>query len=150
MLGFMKNKLAETISDAHKRFDGRTDVLEGMCAAIVRLAIADGEVEESEIMKGLELMTKHAVIGTAFSATQIEACLMKMNAHANNGFSGKLALKTEFNEMIAKLSTEDREPVGMLLLDVAFADGELEAAEEPVLNDMFTALGLKSYKSYLA
>ena len=52
-----------------------------------------------------------------------------------------VALEREVAEVKAKSSTEDREVMLAVLVDVASSDGEIEAAEKVVVNKIAAKLG---------
>lgn len=129
MFGLFKDKL----QGAANRLSGKTDVLEAVCACAALVAMADGEIEDEEIEEALKQLQSNDTISNAFSGAQIDACLNKMLAKAKGGgFTGKSKLFAELDD-IAK-NPETAELVALIALDIAHADGELEPAEQKVID----------------
>lgn len=143
----MFGKLKERLTGGANKLQGKTDLLEGICAMAALVAAADGDIEDSEVEATLSALTTHAVLGSAFGASEIERELDKQLTRANGGMAGKLALKREIAEMKDKNPSDELEMALMIAIDVAMADGELEPEEKPVLEDLAKRLGfnLASY-----
>lgn len=144
----MFGKLKERLSGGSKKLSGKTDLLEGICAMAALVAMADGEIEDSEVEATLAALQVHATLGEAFSASEIERALDKQLSRARGGMAGKLALKREIEEAKAKNATDELEMALMVAIDVAMADGEMEPQERAVLEDLAKRLGF-SLSSYL-
>lgn len=143
----MFGKLKERLTGGAKRLQGKTDLLEGVCAMAALVACADGDIEDSEVEATLDALTGHATLGEAFGPSEIERALDKQLKRAKGGAAGKLALKREIEEMKAKNAADELEMALMIALDVASADGEVEPEERKVLDDLAKRLGfnLASY-----
>lgn len=144
----MFGKLKERLSGGAKKLQGKTDLLEGICAMCALVAAADGEIEDSEVGAALEALTSHTLIGAAFGSSEIERAFDAQLKRANGGHAGKLALKREIEEMKAKNASDELEMAFMIALDVSLSDGEMEPEERVVLEDLGKRLGL-SLSSYL-
>lgn len=135
-------KLKERLTGGAKKLSGKTDLLEGVCAMVALTAMADGEIEDSEVEAGLAALTSHALLGEAFTGTQIEKCFDAQLKRAKGGMAGKLALKREIEEMKAKNPADELEMSFMIAIDVSMADGQMEPEEKKVLTDLGNRLGL--------
>lgn len=144
----MFGKLKERLSGGSKKLSGKTDLLEGICAMAALVAMADGEIEDSEVEATLAALQAHATLGEAFSASEIERALDKQLSRAKGGMAGKLALKREIEEAKAKNAIDELEMALMVAIDVAMADGEMEPQERIVLEDLAKRLGF-NLSSYL-
>lgn len=143
MFGMLKEKLGGAVN----RLSGKTDLLEGIAAGAILVSAADGEIESEEISVLIEALCANETLAKSFTDTQITGVVDKMvkkaspNAAGKIGMVGKIALEREVNEMKAKSSTEDREVMLAVLVDVASSDGEIEAAEKAVVNKIAAKLG---------
>lgn len=144
----MFGKLKERLSGGSKKLWGKTDLLEGICAMAALVAMADGEIEDSEVEATLAALQAHATLGGAFAASEIERAFDKQLSRAKGGMAGKLALKREIEEAKAKNATDELEMALMVAIDVSMADGEMEPQERAVLEDLAKRLGF-SLSSYL-
>ena len=145
----MFGKLKEKLAGASNRLNGKTDLLEGICAAAVLTAAADGDLSDDEGAVALDRLLNHEAISVSFSATQIETAFDKQVKRAKQGMSGRLGLRREVEEVKAKSTTEDCEMLLMIAIDVAAADGDIGAKEMGALKTIGQALGLDPAR-YLA
>jgi|GEM_PF-4207737 len=145
----MFGKLKEKLTGGANRLRGHTDLLEGICAAGVMVAAADGGVSDDEGGILLDRLLNHDTLSQAFSATQIELAFEKQLKRARQGMTGRLALRREVEEVRAKATEEDRELLLMIAIDVASADGEIEGKELTALKTVGQAIGLDPQR-YLA
>lgn len=145
MFGKMKEKLLGGAS----RLNGKTDLLEGICAACVLVGAADGDLSDDEAAVALDRLLNHETLSVAFSATQIEAAFDKQAKRAKSGMSGRLALRREVEEVKSKSSAEDCEMLLVIAIDVAAADGDIGPKEMGILRTIGQAMGLAPER-YLA
>lgn len=143
----MFGKLKEMLGSGITRLSGKTDLLEGIAAAGILVAAADGEMESEEVAVLIETLQGHDAISKAFTPTQIEQVVQKMinraspNAAGKIGMVGKLALEKEVKEVKSKSSNEDIELMMAILVDVSASDGEVEPQERVVINKIGNMLG---------
>lgn len=137
MLGFLKEKM----KGGTDRLSGKADLLEAACAMCALVMAADGDLEDSEAETALDRLTQHETLSKAFPTTQIEAAFDKQVKRIKQGISGKLALKREVEDIKGKSTSEDREMLFCIAIDVAAADGEIEPPEMKVLRDIGVSLG---------
>lgn len=138
----MFKKFAERLTGGAKKLSGKTDLLEGICAMAALVAIADGEIEDSEVEAALGALTSHATLGEAFTSAQIEAAFDKQLKRAKGGIAGKLSLKREIEEAKSKNTAEELEMAYVIAIDTSMADGTMEPEEKKVLEDLGKRLGL--------
>jgi tellurite resistance protein len=143
----MFGKLKEMIGNGKTKLSGKTDLLEGIAAAAILVAAADGEMESEEIAVLIEALCANEALAAAFTETQISAIVDKMvkkaspNAAGKIGMVGKIQLEKEVREVKSKSTSEDIELLLAILVDVASADGEIEPAEKVVVNKLASSLG---------
>lgn len=143
----MFGKLMEKIGGAKDKLSGRTDLLEGIAAAAILVSAADGEIEGEEVAVLIEALSANETLAAAFTESQIANTVDKMvkkaspNAAGKIGMVGKIQLEKEVREVKAKSTSEDIELLLAVLVDVASADGEIEAEEKKVLNKIGQSLG---------
>ena len=145
----MFGKLKEKLTGGASRLNGKTDLLEGICAACVLVGAADGDLSDDEAAVALDRLLNHETLSAAFSATQIEAAFDKQAKRAKSGMSGRLGLRREVEEVKAKSSSEDCEMLLVIAIDVASADGDIGPKEMGVLRTIGQAMGLAPER-YLA
>lgn len=145
----MFGKLKEKLTGGAARLNGKTDLLEGICAACVLVGAADGDLSDDEAAIALDRLVNHETLSVAFSATQIEAAFDKQAKRAKSGMSGRLGLRREVEEVKAKSSSEDCEMLLVIAIDVASADGDIGPKEMGVLRTIGQAMGLAPER-YLA
>lgn len=145
----MFGKLKDMMTGGAARLNGKTDLLEGICAACVLVGSSDGDFSDDEAMTALDRLTNHETLSKAFTATQIEAAFDKQVKRAKSGMSGRLALRREVEDVKGKSSAEDCEMLLVIAIDVAAADGDIGAKEMAALRTIGQAMGL-SPERYLA
>ena len=145
----MFGKLKEKLTGGANRLNGKTDLLEGICAAIVLVGAADGDLSDDEAATGLDRLLNHETLSVAFSASQIEAAFDKQVKRAKQGMSGRLGLRREVEEVKAKSTAEDCELLLVIAIDVAAADGDVGDKEMGALKTIGQAVGLDPQR-YLA
>lgn len=138
----MFGKLKEKLTGGAKRLQGKTDLLEGICAACVLVGAADGDFSDDEAMIALERLQGHDTISDAFSSTQIEAAFDKQAKRAKSGMAGRLGLRKEIEEVKGKATEDDREMLLVIAIDVAAADGDIGTKEMAALKTIAQAMGL--------
>lgn len=137
MLGRLFGKKAEA---AVQKFSGRTDYLEAVCAGAALIAAADGEIEDSEVDATITAVKANKALAQGFDQLTIDKTINAMLDRVKGNRVGRSALRKEVLE-IAK-DPEMAEAVVLTALDVAEADGEIEPAEQKVLETLAKDLGL--------
>lgn len=128
MFGLLKKKA----EDATKKFSGRTDFLEAVCAAAALVAAADGETEDGEIQATLKAVAANKALASGFDQRTIEQTMEKMLARAGGGRVGRSGLWSEIEDVLKDPAMA--EAVVLTALDVAEGDGEIEPQEQLVLD----------------
>jgi tellurite resistance protein len=144
----MFGKLKEKMLGGTARLSGKTDLLEGICAACVMVGAADGNMSDDEALVGLDRLLNHETISIAFSASQIEAAFDKQAKRAKTGLSGRLALQREVEDTVKKSTAEEKEMLFVIAIDVAAADGDIGDKEKGALTKIGAIVGL-SLQRYL-
>lgn len=144
----MFGKLKEKLTGGAARMNGKTDLLEGVCAACVMVGAADGDFSEAEAQVALDRLLNHETISVAFSTAQIEQAFDKQAKRAKAGMSGRIALTREVEDVKKKSTNEDMEMLFMIAIDVAGAEGDIGDKETVALNKIGTIIGL-SLSRYL-
>ena len=144
----MFGKLKEMLGSGAKKLAGRTDPLEGICAASALVMAADGDISDDEVETLVVSFQNHAIIGSAFKANEIEAAVDKQLSRARKGMAGKLGLKKEIEEAASKNSSDEMEMLFMIVLDVATADGNITASERTAIDQVGKMVGF-SASAYL-
>ncbi len=137
MFGKLLGRKAEA---AVSKFSGRTDFLEATCAAAALTAGADGEIEDSEITATVNAVKANKALSAGFDGPIIERTINTMLDRAGGGRVGRAGLRKEIME-VAK-DAEMAEAVILTALDVAEADGEIEPAEQKLLESLAKDLGV--------
>lgn len=145
MLKFLKEKL----SGGASRLSGKTDLLEATCAACALVAAADGDIEDEEVMQTVEQLTNHPTLSQAFQQSQIEQTANNMFKRAKGGLTGRVGLMKEIEEAKGRSTADDLELVLAIAIDVSRSDGEIEPAEQKVLEKIAATLRL-DLRTYLA
>jgi tellurite resistance protein TerB len=138
----MLGKLKERLSGGANRLQGRTDLLEAVCASAALVAAADGSVDDSEIEATIKAVTANEALNTAFDARQIEGCMQRMLDRASGGRVGQMNLMKELDDING--NTDDSEMVFLTALDIADADGEIDPSEQAMIEKIAKRLGLNA------
>ena len=136
MFGKLKNKLGK----AARKFDGRIDFLEAVCASCALVAAADGEVSDEEVKATINAIKANAVLAEGFKQKIIEQTADKMLKRAQSGRTGRLGLYKEIEDIDA--NEEMAEVVYLAALDIAESDGAIEGEEKNVLDKIAQRLGV--------
>lgn len=126
--------------------EGNKDFLEGVCAGIALVSAADGDIEESEKTKALQVVKNHAKLGALYKQPgQIEEVMTRMLGLATTK-SGRLQLHREIEEVKTKIGDRQMlEDIIAVMVDIAEADGEIEPAELKVIHSVATKLGIDDF-----
>lgn len=143
MFGFGK-KTQRKATAALNKFSGRLDFLQGVAAAAALIAAADGDIEDAEVRATVKTIASHPGLSTAFQLREIETTADLMLKRAQAGRSGKLGLWKEVEDVAS--DPEMAEVIFVTALDIAEADGEIEAAEQTVLDKLAQILSVDPRK----
>lgn len=145
----MFGKLKEKLTGGAQRLNGKTDLLEAVCAACALIGAADGELSDDEAGIALDRLMNHEILSVAFSGTQIEQAFDKQVKRVKQGMTGRIALRREIEEAKAKSTSDDLEMLLVICIDVASADGEIGDKEMAALKTVGQAVGIDPAR-YLA
>lgn len=134
MFGFLKSKAEESV----KKFSGRTDFLEAVCAAAALIAAADGEIEDAEVTATKKAVMANKALAAGFDHRTIDQCIDRMLDRAGGGRVGRAGLWVEIEEAATK--PDLAEAIVCTALDVSESDGEVEPAEKIVLERLAKTL----------
>ena len=122
------------------KYSGRTDFLEAVCAGAALVAAADGSIDDSEVEATMKAVKANKALAEGFDAREIEKTINSMLDRAGGGRVGRAGLRTEIRE-IGK-DHDMAEAVILTMLDVAEADGEIDAKEQAVMESIAKELGV--------
>lgn len=145
----MFGRLKEKLTGGAARLNGKTDLLEGICAACVMVGAADGDFSDDEATVALERILNHETLSVAFTGTQIETAFDKQAKRAKSGMSGRLALRREVEDVKSKSTGDEQEMLLVIAIDVAAADGDIGDKEMAALKTIGQIVGLDPAR-YLA
>lgn len=134
------NNLKEKLSSSIKRFSGRKDFLEAVCAASALVAAADGEITDDEIKMAIKVVSSNPTLAAAFKTSEIEKCIDSMLKRAGSGRTGRMGLYKEIED-IAK-DPAMCETTYLCALDIAETDGNVAKEEKLVLDQIAKRLGV--------
>ncbi|MBM7323939.1 tellurite resistance TerB family protein [Agrobacterium sp. S2] len=126
------------VGDKAKKFSGKTDFLEAVCAASALVATADGDLDDSELLAAVAAVKSNAALSGAFDARAIETTMDKMCSRAV-GRVGKAGLFKEIEDI--KADHDMSETVLLVALDVADSGG-ISDDEKAVLSKIASTVGL--------
>ncbi len=126
------------VGDKAKKFSGKTDFLEAVCAASALVATADGDLDDNELVAAVAAVKSNAALSGAFDARAIETTMDKMCIRAV-GRVGKSGLFKEIEDI--KADHDMGETVLLVALDVADSGG-ISAEEKAVLAKIASTVGL--------
>ena len=150
VFGALKKAFGAAVSGVNRELNAaysqNTDFLEAVCAAAALVAASDGDIEQSERSKIISLIQKHPQLGKLYSLDVIEKTAETMFKRAGEA-SGRQALARELDDIKARPDgAQMGEDVYLVALDVASADGEIEAAEQSTLDKLARRLGVDPSK----
>lgn len=125
---------------AVQKFSGRTDFLEAVCAGAALVAAADGEIEDAEVTATVKAVKANKALAQGFDSPTIDKTINTMLDRAGGGRVGRAGLRKEIMEV--SKDPEMAEAVVLTMLDVAEADGEVEPAEQKLLESIAKDLGI--------
>ncbi len=123
--------IKEKLGGAIKKFSGRKDFLEAVCAACALVAAADGEISDKEIEAAVKAAQANAMLASAFKAGDIATTMDTMLKRAQSGRVGRMSLLNELKDVAG--DREMCETAYLAAADIADADGKLDPKEEEVL-----------------
>jgi tellurite resistance protein TerB len=142
VFGMFKKVLKAGAKEIQADYSQNRDYLEAVCAASALVAAADGEIEDSERIKVVKVISNHPVLSKFYAPAIIEQTAETMFKRAKD-VSGKQMLARELDDIKTKENGKQMaEDVYLIATDVAMADGELEPQEADVLKKIANRLGI--------
>ena len=142
MFGLFKKVAGAAAREVKADYSGNKDFLEGVCAVAALVAVADGDLEDSEKSKVIKLIAGHSTLGKMYDRSNIEATVEIMFARAKDS-SGRQSLARELKEVKDLPNSKQMcEDIYLIGVDVANADGEMEEAESKMLVKIAELLGV--------
>lgn len=139
MFGLFSKKGRE-VRAAAARLENK-DLLEAIISGSILVAAADGDLEPTELDKIDKLLKTNKQL--EHFGTEITRLLGAAKEQFLDGGIRIIRMNAMREMEDLKHSPKDAETVMNALLTVAESDGEIEAAEEAVLDKIATALGLR-------
>lgn len=147
MFGTLKKAFGAAATAGSKelqaRYSENKDFLEAVCAATALVAAADGDIEDSERGAIQRLIAGNEKLATIYKPHEITETAEKMLLLAKTQ-SGKQSLARQLDDI--KGQSAMCEDAYLVALDIAYADGELEAAEEAVLKKIAVRMNVDTSK----
>lgn len=141
LFGFAKKAAGTFAREAKAEYGQNKDFLEACCAAVALVAYADGELEDAEKTKAFKVIGAHATLSKLYNEQDIRTTMETMFKRADS-HSGRAGLYRELDDIKGKGNPTMAEDVYLIGLDIAHADGELEAEEAEVLTRMASRMGV--------
>ena len=141
MFGFLKKVKGAGAELAKKSVQAENkDLMEAMVCAAALIAYADGELEDEEVTKISQILDSSAAL-SAFGTEPAQYFDKQCAALEASYRMGRLTVMKEIADV--KDNKEEAEMVLIMAIEVAFADGEMEEAEDKELKVIASKLGLK-------
>ncbi|WP_421179286.1 tellurite resistance TerB family protein [Aeromonas enteropelogenes] len=138
-IGKMFGKKAAAARGELKKLENR-DLMEAVVGACLLTAFADGECEESEL-KTIESLLRTSKALEGFGS-EITDTMNRFTERLRAGYRvARLEILREIGDV--KGNRQEAEDVLVAMLTIAESDGEIEPAEQKVLDEVATALGLR-------
>jgi tellurite resistance protein TerB len=139
MFGKLFGNKAATAKAEFRKIENR-DLMQAICAGCLMIAAADGEIEKAEI-DGLEKLLR-ANPSMAHFGNEISETIARFTEMLSAGSAlAKIKIMREIADI--KNVPADAEEAFACMIDVAQSDGEIEPAEQKVLQDIGRALNLR-------
>ncbi len=136
--------MKKLLGDNANKFVRDRNYLEGVLAAAALVAVADGELEESEEAAVIKAIAANATLSAAWNHKEIAMMAQNMFDRAKGGRMGQAGLYSEIED-IAK-NPDMAEAVLLMALDVSEGDGQIEPQEKAVLEKIAGRLNLNLAK----
>lgn len=142
MFGALKKAFGAGAKEIQADYSQNRDYLEAVCAAAALVAMADGEIEDTERTKTVSVLTNHPTLGKMYQQNVIEQTADGMFKRAKDS-SGRQQLARELDDIKGRPdAARMAEDVYLVAVDVSLADGEVEPQEADVLKKIANRLGV--------
>lgn len=144
VFGMFKKVLKAGAKEIQADYSQNRDYLEAVCASAALVAAADGDIEDSERIKTVKIISAHPILSKFYTPAIIEQTADTMFKRAKD-VSGRQMLARELDDIKTKENGKQMaEDVYLVALDVANADGEVEPQETEVLKKIANRLGVNA------
>ncbi len=142
MFGALKKALGAAHKEVAADYSQNRDYLEAVCAAAALVAMADGELEDTERTKTVSVLSNHPTLGKMYAQNVIEQTADAMFKRSKDS-SGRQQLARELDDIKGRPDgSRMAEDVYLVAVDVSLADGEVEPQEADVLKKIAGRLGV--------
>lgn len=142
IFGALKKAVTSGAREVSAEYGQNKDFLEAVCAASALVAFADGELEESERLKTIQIITTHSTLSKLYQRDVVEQTLDVMFKRASDS-SGRQSLARELDDIKGKPNgSQMAEDVYLIATDISMADGQSEPQEVEVLKKIAARLGV--------
>lgn len=133
MFGMFKKAIGAGAREVAANYSQNKDFLEAVCAASALVAMADGDLEDSEKAKVVSLISNHSALSKMYDRSTIEQTADTMFKRAKDS-SGRQSLARELDDVKGRENgAQMAEDIYLIAVDVSAADGEVEPEEKAVL-----------------
>lgn len=144
VFGMFKKVLKAGAKEIQADYSQNRDYLEAVCASAALVAAADGDIEDSERIKTVKIISAHPTLSKFYTPAVIEQTADTMFKRAKD-VSGRQMLARELDDIkTLENGKQMAEDVYLIALDVAGADGEIEPQETEVLKKIANKLGVNA------
>lgn len=142
IFGALKKAVSSGAREVSAEYSTNKDFLEAVCAASALVAMADGELEDTERNKAISIITGHSVLSKLYQRDVIEQTVDTMFKRAKDS-SGRQALAREMDDIKGRPEgAKMAEDVYLIACDISMADGTAEPQEVEVLKKIANRLGV--------
>lgn len=132
-------KAKKALEEKSNRLQGRTDLLEAVCASAALVANADGDISDAEVDATVKAVKANTALSAAFQQSEIDKNINNALKVVAGGRVGQRQLMKEIEDISG--NADDCEIIILTALDIAEADGEICDDEMKVLKKIGDALG---------
>ncbi|WP_299933698.1 TerB family tellurite resistance protein [uncultured Pelagimonas sp.] len=132
-------KAKKALEEKSNRLQGRTDLLEAVCAAAALVANADNDISDAEVDATVKAVKANTALAGAFSPSDIDKNINTALTTAGGGRVGQRQLMKEIEDISG--DADDGEIIILTALDIAEADGDICDDEMKVLKKIGDAVG---------
>jgi len=129
-LSALKSALSSGAKELNKEYGKSEDFLNAVCASCALIAYADGELEDSEKKKAMEVLTGHTQLSSLYQRAQIENALNSALSHAQTA-SGKQELARNLDKVLQLPNgAQMADDVYLVAVDVASSNSHHTIGED--------------------
>jgi tellurite resistance protein TerB len=142
MFGALKKAFSAGSAEVKANYAQNRDYLEAVIAAAALVAYADGDLEESERQKVVQVIARHKTLSKFYKQNEIEQTVSEMFTRAKDK-AGRNSLANELDDIKSRPDgVQMAKDVYLIACDISMADGTMEKEEELVLQKIAARLGV--------